>query len=211
MTSRAAAVRTPVETEAARHPDPDTLPAGQRQRRERIVQAAIELLETGDYDTVQIRDVAERAGVALATLYRYFSSKEHLYAAALVSWSASFPKRAGAGLAGGTDEERLRALARRVVRAFERWPQMLRAQVTIESSSDPNVQALFERFAAQHQDAMAAALRDMDPGTAAAVMETVQVVMGARLRSWAFGRCTIQDVDGSVQRTITLIFSPPPT
>ena len=65
-------------------PDPATLPTTQRARRERIVAAAVELLDHAEYDDVQMRDVAERAGVALATVYRYFSSKEHLYAAAIL-------------------------------------------------------------------------------------------------------------------------------
>lgn len=190
--------------------DPDSLPAGQRARRARIVRAAIELLEGGEYDRIQIRDVAERADVALATLYRYFSSKEHLYAAALVEWSADFRPRTRPGSEGETDEERLRALCRRAVRAFERWPQMLRAEIVIESSHDDNARALFARFGEQNRAAMAAAFRAQPTEHTAAVIDTVQSVLGSRLRSWALGRCTIADVDRAVQQTITLIYSPPP-
>ena len=39
-----------------------------------------------------MRDVAREAGVALATVYRYFTSKEHLYAAALLDWASNFPR-----------------------------------------------------------------------------------------------------------------------
>ena len=38
-----------------------------------------------------MRDVAQEAGVALATVYRYFTSKEHLYAAALLEWADELP------------------------------------------------------------------------------------------------------------------------
>ena len=75
------------------HPDPDSLPRGQQERRDRIVRAAITLLEHGEYDAIQMRDVAQEAAVALATVYRYFTSKEHLYAAALLEWAANFPAR----------------------------------------------------------------------------------------------------------------------
>ena len=72
--------------------DPDSLPRGQQERRDRIVRAAISLLEHGgEYDAIQMRDVALEAGVALGTVYRYFTSKEHLYAAALLEWAADFP------------------------------------------------------------------------------------------------------------------------
>ena len=55
----------------------------QRARRQAVLAAAIELAREGGYDAVQMREVAERAGVALGTLYRYFPSKVHLLATAL--------------------------------------------------------------------------------------------------------------------------------
>src|SRR3954454_18073499 len=100
--------------------DPDSLPHGQQQRRDRIVRAAISLLEHGgEYDRIQMRDVAGEAGVALGTVYRYFTSKEHLYAAALLEWADKFPPRDQSKRTGSSsDESRLRALMRRAVRAF---------------------------------------------------------------------------------------------
>src|SRR3954467_4186007 len=125
--------------------DPSTLPRGQQERRRRIVDGAIELLAASEYEAVQMRDVAERSGVALATIYRYFTSKEHLYAAALLEWASGFPASGrSAGKDAGSDEARLRALMRRAIRAFERYPQMLRAEIVVESSHDANARALFE-------------------------------------------------------------------
>ncbi|RSN45639.1 TetR family transcriptional regulator [Actinomadura sp. WAC 06369] len=53
----------------------------QHQRRKRIVQAAAALASRGGIDAMQMRTVAERAGVALGTLYRYFPSKDDLVVA----------------------------------------------------------------------------------------------------------------------------------
>ena len=193
----------------ALHPDPDSLPRGQQERRDRIVRAAITLLEHGEYDAIQMRDVAQEASVALATVYRYFTSKEHLYAAALLAWAADFPVREQSKRAGGrSDEAQLRALMRRAVRAFERYPQMMRVEIVIESSSDPNARALFDQFAARNVDALTSALSSTDTDTAAAIVATVNSVLATRLRAWALGRITIGDVDRSVQRTLDLIFAP---
>ena len=52
----------------------------QAARRERVIAAAVDLASEGGYDAVQMRDVATTAGVALGTIYRYFSSKDHLLA-----------------------------------------------------------------------------------------------------------------------------------
>src|SRR5690349_25109252 len=57
--------------------------AAQRDRRKRILDATLALASKGGYDAVQMRTVAERADVALGTLYRYFPSKIHLLVSAL--------------------------------------------------------------------------------------------------------------------------------
>jgi AcrR family transcriptional regulator len=191
-------------------PDPATLPAGQQERRDRIVHAAFALLERGEYDAIQMRDVAREADVALATIYRYFSSKEHLYAAALVAWAADYPTRARPATDRVSSEAQLRTLMRRAVRAFEHYPQMMRVEIVLESSTDPNARALFDRFAGSNRRALMDALSSIDADTANAIVETVNSVMVTRLRSWALGRGTIQDVDRSVQRTLDLIFASAP-
>src|SRR3954464_3115614 len=49
------------------------------ERRSKILGAAAELFGAQPYDSVQMRDVAARAGVGKPTLYRYFPSKEELF------------------------------------------------------------------------------------------------------------------------------------
>lgn len=56
-----------------------TLPAGAAERRRRIVDAALQLFSETDYGAVQMDDVAQLAGVAKPTLYRYFPTKEALF------------------------------------------------------------------------------------------------------------------------------------
>ena len=208
--SSARAVAEPVAAPAGGPPDPDTLPAAQRARRDRIVQAAIDLLAEADYDVVQMRDVAEQAGVALGTLYRYFSSKEHLYAAANLAWASDYGPRNRTADDLDTDEARLRALMRRALRAFEKYPQMLRAQMVVEQSTDPNARALYDRFTERNATVITGALRRVSPTTAQAVMMAVNCVMYNRLRAWAHGRCTMRDVERAVQDTIDLVFGPSP-
>ena len=49
-------------------------------RRQKILQAAAELLRQASSEAVQIEDVVRRAGIGRATFYRYFASKEELIA-----------------------------------------------------------------------------------------------------------------------------------
>lgn len=61
-------------------PDPEesALARNQAARRRRVIDAALGLAADGGFDNVQMRDVANAAGVALGTVYRYFASKERL-------------------------------------------------------------------------------------------------------------------------------------
>lgn len=88
-TSHASLDVAPTPEEAIEVNDPEARPAmagpqhgprarSQLQRRKRIIQAAAALASRGGVEAMQMRTVAERAGVALGTLYRYFPSKMDL-------------------------------------------------------------------------------------------------------------------------------------
>ena len=57
-------------------PVPST--SAQHGRYERILQAATAMLIIGGEDMLQMKDLAQRAEISLATLYRYFPAKEHV-------------------------------------------------------------------------------------------------------------------------------------
>ncbi|WP_395307430.1 TetR family transcriptional regulator [Mycobacterium sp. AMU20-3851] len=65
-------------------------------RNAAILRAARRLGQLHGLERVQMSDVAADAGVALGTLYRYYPSKHHLFAAALASSIADLPAPAGA-------------------------------------------------------------------------------------------------------------------
>ena len=71
----------------------ESLTENQAARRSRVIKAAMALGGRGGYEAVQMRDVAADADVALGTIYRYFTSKDHLLAASMVDWSADLRRR----------------------------------------------------------------------------------------------------------------------
>ncbi|RNL62672.1 TetR/AcrR family transcriptional regulator [Nocardioides marmoriginsengisoli] len=52
---------------------------GQKLRYRRMLDAAVKLGSVQDFERVQMQDVAAESEVAIATLYRYFPSKVHLF------------------------------------------------------------------------------------------------------------------------------------
>lgn len=65
------------------------------QTRERIVGAVLDLLETDSPATISVPTVAERAGVSLRTVYRYFPTKADLIHSASHSFDQPITERLG--------------------------------------------------------------------------------------------------------------------
>lgn len=199
------------ETATEGPPDPDTLVPVQRARRDRIVRTALRMLDEGDYDDIQMRDVAEQADVAIGTLYRYFESKEHLFAAVLLVWSDSLGQRIlRQPLKSTTPAGRLDELLGRVISAFEKKPQFLRMLIVVEASPDQYARALHQKFGATAMGIFHQPLSDLEDKDAEAILDVVQGVMGAMLRVWAVGLMPMKAVRERLSRTIDLVFSPPP-
>ncbi len=118
----------------------DQLTKSQAARRERAIAAAMELAREGGYDAVQMRDVAQRADIALGTLYRYFSGKDHLLAAALADWVEELERRVAVRPPRGeTIADQLVDILRRATRAMEKEPQLSGAVIRALSCRDPQV------------------------------------------------------------------------
>jgi AcrR family transcriptional regulator len=108
------------------------LTRAQQARRQRVIDAAMALGLEGGYEAVQMRDVAARADVAMGTVYRYFTSKDHLLAATLVHWVELLDSRIGDHPA-----DRVLDVLDRALRAMGRQPKLVTAVFTSLSSPDP--------------------------------------------------------------------------
>ena len=100
----------------------------QRERRKRILDATLAIASKGGYEAVQMRAVAERADVAVGTLYRYFPSKVHLLVSALGrEFERIDAKTDRTALAGGTPYQRLNFMVGKLNRAMQRNPLLTEA------------------------------------------------------------------------------------
>jgi AcrR family transcriptional regulator len=114
------------------------LTRAQQARRQRVIDAAMALGLDGGYDAVQMRDVAARADVAMGTVYRYFTSKDHLLAATLVYWVEQLAERIEEHPPQGHQPaDRVLEVLDRALRAMGRQPRLVAAVFTSLSSPDP--------------------------------------------------------------------------
>jgi AcrR family transcriptional regulator len=169
--------------------DPTALTKSQAARRERVIRAAMDLGSEGGYDAVQMRDVAARAGVALGTIYRYFSSKDHLLAAALVEWATDLERRVSQRPPRGeTIADRMVDILRRATRAMENDPDLSAAVVTALSSNDPYVARCQEDVGEVMTRIQALAFPDdFDTDTAARISRALGHVWFSSLLAWVNG------------------------
>jgi AcrR family transcriptional regulator len=113
----------------------------QHQRRKRILQAAAALASRGGVEAMQMRTVAERAGVALGTLYRYFPSKMDLVVAVVSeemdTLEASLERRPpSSGTAAGRAVEVLMRATRGLMREPELADALIRSLLLSDVKTD---------------------------------------------------------------------------
>ncbi|MGV0744293.1 TetR family transcriptional regulator [Mycolicibacterium sp. XJ870] len=116
------------------------------QTDDRLLGVVVELLETQGYDAVQLREVARRARISLATIYKRYPTRDDLILAALEEW---VDKNRYSGVSPHTRapemtlHSALMDLFRTIFEPWEQHPGMLTAYFRARSS--PKGQQLFRR------------------------------------------------------------------
>ncbi|MEZ0349483.1 TetR family transcriptional regulator [Mycobacterium sp. pR1184] len=113
-----------------------------------IIGIVVELLDTDGYDAVQLREVARRARVSLATIYKRFGTRDELIVAALEWWMetnryAKLPEPEAARLSGESLYAGLMQVMRTIFEPWEQHPQMLKSY--FRARSGPGGEQLIER------------------------------------------------------------------
>jgi len=185
------------------------IPASQVARRERILDAAFELATDGGWDSVQMREVADRADVALGTLYRYFPSKVHLLVSLLGKTFSELNESMQVDRSG-TPQERVYRVVAGMTRYLARHRRlsgaMVRALMTADAEAARDVEAVGDLMvsfiaSATHQPGEAPDDRDT---LIAHIIGKVWLTDVVTLLS---GRMTVSQVLEDLEATIALVMS----
>ena len=181
------------------------LTRSQAMRRERILSVALAMLETRGHDQLQMRDISQTSELALATVYRYFPSKDLLLARVFEQWCEGYWTRLARAADGRANTDRLIDLASRSVEAYESQPNILVMISALQLSNDPAVSAVMEDIRERAERFFLAALEGLDPADAAGIVGVVFAVLGAKLAEWVRGAIVIGDVHRAMATTIRLL------
>ncbi|MGP9021064.1 TetR family transcriptional regulator [Streptomyces sp. BR1] len=179
----------------------------QEARRRRILHASAQLASRGGFDAVQMREVAEAAGVALGTLYRYFPSKIHLLVATmqdqLQQLHTTLRKHPPSG---DSAADRVAETLMRAFRALQREPHladaMVRALTFADRSVSPEVDTVSRQTTAIILDAMG--LDHPTPRQLSAV-RVIEHTWHSALITWLSGRASIAQVKIDIETVCRLI------
>ncbi|MBX6389064.1 MAG: TetR family transcriptional regulator [Frankia sp.] len=176
-----------------------------------MLNAALTLASRGGYDEVQMREVAELAGVALGTLYRYFPSKVHLLASALAARLAGMREVVLADLSDIEDPaRRVLAMMNRLVDELSRdrlvtealVQAMTLAAATVGTDIDNVDEAMISLIG------IAAFGPDHVPDERDKLLTNViGKVFLSDLRYWLGGRLTIDGVRESLADTVAIVMA----
>lgn len=185
--------------------------AAQRERRRRILDATLALASKGGYDAVQMRAVADKADVAVGTLYRYFPSKVHLLVTALARELEKVESRADRNvLQGDTPVERLSFVLAMITLAMQKDPLLTEAMTRAFMFADASATSEVNRVAGIIDRLLAGAMIAQDEGAVPseqdlAIARVISDVWMSNLVQWLTRRASATDVTNRMELTVKLL------
>ncbi|QOC92127.1 TetR/AcrR family transcriptional regulator [Micromonospora craniellae] len=191
MTVKASAVKVAASRVVAAPAQPRT-PA-QHDRRSRVLASASVMLAVGGEDALQMKRVAEDARVSLATVYRYFPSKDHLLLAmARARFERALVRVQQADIepTGTTPGERVSGYLLREFAAQQRQPHVTSALARVLVGTNPDYRETHDEVQQMHLRLLSVIAHghDSTPGYEAwMVLRVVAGCFGSATRNWIAG------------------------
>ncbi|MDT7641341.1 MAG: TetR/AcrR family transcriptional regulator, cholesterol catabolism regulator [Pseudonocardiales bacterium] len=187
--------------------DDDLGSPAQRDRRRRILDATLALATKGGFEAVQMRAVAERADVALGTLYRYFPSKIHLLVTALIrEFGRSLERFERTPIPGETPAEGVLYVLSRNTRSLQRDPHLTEAMTRAFMFADTSVAAEVVEVGRLLERMLTIAMGVEEPSEEdKAIARVIGDVWLSNLVAWVTRRASAEDVSNRLELTVRLL------
>lgn len=179
----------------------------QRERRKRILDATMAIASKGGYEAVQMRAVADRADVAVGTLYRYFPSKVHLLVSALGREFERIDAKTDRGaVAGSTSFQRLSFMVGKLTRAMQRNPLLTEAMTRAYVFADASVAGEVDHVEKIIDSMFARAMADGEPTEDQYhIARVISDVWLSNLLAWLTRRASATDVSKRLDLAVRLL------
>jgi AcrR family transcriptional regulator len=169
-----------------------------------IIEIVVDLLDTEGYEAVQLREVARRARVSLATIYKRYATRDELIVAALEWWmetnryaSLAMPATVASG---SSVYSNLMDLFRTIFGPWEQHPQMLRSY--FRARSGPGGERLIQRGLDAVLPVARAVTAQLDPGFAQDLELILTGVVFGFLGRFTEGEIDVTDIVPGIERAV---------
>jgi TetR/AcrR family transcriptional regulator, cholesterol catabolism regulator len=169
-----------------------------------IIEIVVDLLDTEGYEAVQLREVARRARVSLATIYKRYATRDELIVAALEWWMET---NRYAGLAaptaftsGSSVYSDLMNLFRTIFEPWEPHPLMLRSY--FRARSGPGGKRLIQRGLDAVLPVARTILAQLDPGFAQDLELILTGVVFGFLGRFTEGEIDVTEIVPGIERAV---------
>ena len=166
----------------------------------RLADAAVIEIRSKGYDGLTVRNVAARAGVAAATAYTYFASKDHLIAEVFWRRIRELPRptinrrrNAPARVAAALDD---------LTSLLASEPELAAARTTALLANDPDVKHLRDRVGAEIRHRLATALGDDD---GEAVLRALDLAVAGAMIQAGMGHLPYTELPARVSEVASLL------
>jgi AcrR family transcriptional regulator len=183
----------------------------QHGRHERVLQAATAMLATGGEDMLQMKELAQRAEVSLATLYRYFPAKDHvLLAIAYNHYENALRRVAGEAPNGATVQERVTNHLLREFAAEQRDQKLTASLTRVLTDTRPDYREVVRQVVDLHMVVLrqvAVGGRPLSREQRWRLLITLEV-FGAATRRWLAGVSSAAEARFEIRMGCHLLNSP---
>jgi AcrR family transcriptional regulator len=187
-------------------PAPSRLRGTQAQRRQRIVDMAHTMIVESSDENVQIRDIADRAGVALGTAYRYFGSKERLFAEVYAQWCVRVNDELVLGIRRvKSNTERTRLLARTMFARLTSEPQLASIGRVLKVTEDPAILRIVHRTEHGMLQLFRNALHGVEQRDADSVAMIVMSVIRAAQELHSAGLISFDEANREIAKAVKMV------
>ena len=161
----------------------------------------------GGYEAVQMRAVADRADVAVGTLYRYFPSKVHLLVSALGrEFERIDAKTDRSVVAGGSPYQRLNFMVGKLNRAMQRNPLLTEAMARAYVFADASAAGEVDHVEKIIDSMFARAMSDGEPNEDQYhIARVISDVWLSNLLAWLTRRASATDVSKRLDLAVRLL------
>ncbi len=184
--------------------DAVTVDGASGRRADPILDIVVEMLDNEGYEAVQLREVARRARVSLATIYKRYRTRDELIVAALDGWMdanryARLPSLID-DLPGLSIYVDLMHVMRTIFEPWERHPLMLGSY--FQARSGPGGKRLIQRGIDAVVPVAKAVLAQAEPGFAKDLELILTGVVYGLLTRFAQGEIDVTEIVPGIERTV---------